>query len=720
MAEPGPLTQLPVWMKELSSIIQLQLDLMASMNRFVAEGQRAQHASASPTGEPDLDGLRVRFASVQQTWQGGQISEQRGDGEISKDGKGGKGFGLLGREDRPCFERPEVFPMACIQEGDENADATDAADAGGFGDVREFHDGDHGSPGHGNRGNRGNRGNHFGQGIQGMVRGNTDMLESYDKRIMESMVVEKESRFPNGLLNPRWIGKLGWDFGVMFFVLMDAIVLPFQLTFKSNANDQMDAFDLVWLWITTVVFATDILLSFNTAVERGERDRHSGKLALILDRCQIAKLYLRGWFIIDFGSAVPWAQISEAFYSGDSSQLTRLTKVVKFVRLLRLVRMLRLAKLKTIWERMEIRIGSVYIIQCISLLRVLCVVVAMCHWSACLFWLIGLPRNLFTELMSDEEQLAYEAAPHWTTVWRRHSNEQSEPWRWLDRSISETYVFCFYWTLGVMRTMPAEVTPVNLPERVFVLIFMFFALSAFAISIALITQSFFKLSERKKTFNEEYVALRLHLQKTKVSEAVQGRVKSYLTHLFDRRRIQAKEANLLNLLPENLREEVFRCQASHHMEQQLPVMSSFRRSQRLRLAAAAATCDFMPGETVVHQGELIDAAWILMSGQLHQDGDEEFPSVVHAECLGQEQLEHETCEYSEGKVVATEMSEVLKVDKANFLQIAKSFRGNVDPVRGTRRPELKRSMSGISDDRALRDGSDENTMRATVAVMSTS
>ena len=41
-------------------------------------------------------------------------------------------------------------------------------------------------------------------------------------------------------------------------------------------------------------------------------------------------------------------------------------------------------------------------------------------------------------------------------------------------------VFCFYWTLGVMRTMPAEVTPVNLPERLFVLIFMFFALSAFA------------------------------------------------------------------------------------------------------------------------------------------------------------------------------------------------------------------------------------------------
>lgn len=29
----------------------------------------------------------------------------------------------------------------------------------------------------------------------------------------------------------------------------------------------------------------------------------------------------------------------------------------------------------------------------------------------------------------------------------------------------DAYIFCFYWTLGVMRTMPAEVTPVNLAER---------------------------------------------------------------------------------------------------------------------------------------------------------------------------------------------------------------------------------------------------------------
>ena len=127
-----------------------------------------------------------------------------------------------------------------------------------------------------------------------------------------------------------------------------------------------------------------------------------------------------------------------------------------------------------------------------------------------------------------------------------------------------------------MRTMPAEVTPVNLPERIYVLIFMFFALSAFAISIALITQSFFKLSERKKTFNEEYAAVRLHLQKTKVSEDIQTRVKSYLKYLFDQRKTHAKEANLLNSLPDELKDQVFRCQALHYM-MQLPCIQNARR-----------------------------------------------------------------------------------------------------------------------------------------------
>ncbi|CAE7669159.1 AKT2, partial [Symbiodinium necroappetens] len=335
------------------------------------------------------------------------------------------------------------------------------------------------------------------------------------------------------------------------------------------------------------------------------------------NRCQIAKLYLRGWFAIDFGSTVPWAQISEAMFTNESSSsVTRLTKMVKFIRLLRLMRMLRLAKLAVIWDRIEAKIGSIFLIQCISLLRVLGVVVAMCHWSACLFWLVGLPTNLFTELMSDEGQASYTAGPHWTTVWRKHDVD-SEPWRWLDRSMSETYIFCFYWTLGVMRTMPAEVTPVNLPERVFVLIFMFFALSAFAICISMITQAFFKISERRRAFHEEFAAVRLHLRNSKVNEQVQERVKTYLKYLFNRRRIQAKEANLMNQLPQDIKMQVVQCQVMHQVDK-LPSVNRLHSSIRRKVCEIAHTCDIMAWETVVQSGQHAESAWVLVAGRVQR------------------------------------------------------------------------------------------------------
>ena len=61
---------------------------------------------------------------------------------------------------------------------------------------------------------------------------------------------------------------------------------------------------------------------------------------------------------------------------------------------------------------------------------------------------------------------------HWTTLARSISVIDQETgdvvvrhFRWLDRPDSESYMFCFYWTLGVMRTMPTEVYPVNFAER---------------------------------------------------------------------------------------------------------------------------------------------------------------------------------------------------------------------------------------------------------------
>mmetsp|Transcript_19859 Transcript_19859/g.46441 ORF Transcript_19859/g.46441 Transcript_19859/m.46441 type:complete len:700 (+) Transcript_19859:111-2210(+) len=508
---------------------------------------------------------------------------------------------------------------------------------------------------------------------------------------------------PFGVLSPHWGGKLAWDFLVMFLVLMDATVLPFQLTFKGNVEE--DSFDAVWLLLTTMIFGIDVVLSFNTAIEASEKDVHIAPGTLITSRIVIAKKYVRGWFAIDCGSTIPWSQIAEAITAGEgsSSQLTRLTKVVKFVRLLRLMRMLRLAKLGAIWERIEAKIGSIFFVQCVALIRVLLVVIGICHWNACIFWLIGLPSNLFTELMTDRARTEYADSPHWTTVWRL-TEAQAEPWRWVDRPMTESYVFCFYWTLGVMRTMPAEVTPVNLPERLFVLVFMFFALSAFAICVSLITQAFFKIWDRRRIFNEELAAVRMHLQKTHVEETVQLKVKAYLRYIFERRRIHAKEAGLMNYLPEQLKGQIRRSQVRMYMER-IPLMRELERDSIEKICDNAETYDLMQGDAVNTAGNVAEAAWVLVSGRLRvtkrlvgpMESDTTnlhtfAPVTVDEHCLDEEGPVLSRC-----TTLAAESSELIRIGKAMFFESISANRRKSLTLRGTALYHVQQTTSNLSN-----------------------
>jgi len=473
------------------------------------------------------------------------------------------------------------------------------------------------------------------------------------------------------LIDPRWGTKLFWDFFVMFVVLADALILPFQLAFK---NDKQDGFDEFWFWWTTILFGIDIVANFNTAIQVD--DDGSRPDALIRDRRAIALVYARGWFGIDFFSTVPWPRLVSIFAGGEegggSTQAAKLLKVVKFLRLMRLMRMLRMAKLRKLWERVEDEIGSVLLVQSMMLVRILVIVVAICHWSACIFWIVGSPESLITDLMPHEMYEEFAQVPHWTTIFRTHGPEQGV-WRWVDRPTSESYIFCFYWTLGVMRTMPAEVTPVNLAERIFVLLFMFFALSAFAISVASLTQAYFKISERSRSFTDELFAVRMHMKKLKIDQGCRRKIKEFLALMFERRRIMAKEANLLGVLPQRLRDEVDRAKHLQHLLR-LPGVSELSKG---KLAEICDNCvelmDMCPGDEACRMNEVASAAWVLCAGRLQASdawgevmilGDESL-DAVDEDCLwSREPVE------SPFTVSAYTACEMLRIDRDKFIRIA--------------------------------------------------
>jgi len=498
---------------------------------------------------------------------------------------------------------------------------------------------------------------------------------------------DESRRCISGVINPNWPARLAWDVSTMMLVLFDAMVLPFQMAYKEDAGDEFDVF---WLWMTTCFFATDIVMNFFTAFAAGKKDTDFEPGRMITSKSRIARHYSRTWLPIDVVSTVPWGTLS-SLLTGDSNsrsgQLGKLTKVVKFVRFMRLMRMLRLAKLVVIWERIEAKCGSIALLQGVGLLRVLFVLVCICHWNACIWWMIGQPVSLFTELLADSSQAWWKAEPHWTTIVRSYGPGEDQ-WTWIHRTRGDCYIFCFYWTLGVMRTMPAEVQPVNQPERLYIMFFMFFAFSAFAICVAQITQTFFKFTERKRTFNDDMSQVRMYLRHLKVSEQLQLKVKMFLRHLYDTRRIQAKELAMMGHLPAPIRHELEQARLNFHLDKIERLRYISTKSLNL-IADCSEMRDIAPGDILCIKDKVADSVFVLARGRLHavpngsfcdeidfQAADSRSLSpfggpggpvktleVVDEECL--RNFKHK----SKNTVLAILASSVLRIDKKSFREV---------------------------------------------------
>mmetsp|Transcript_10850 Transcript_10850/g.31376 ORF Transcript_10850/g.31376 Transcript_10850/m.31376 type:complete len:724 (+) Transcript_10850:72-2243(+) len=514
-------------------------------------------------------------------------------------------------------------------------------------------------------------------GIDGIPRvsGGRDRINSLSECLDLERTGKEEGggKIVDGVFNPNWVGRLCWDMGVILLVVIDAMVLPFQFAYKDGEDP--DDFDTAWSWITTSFFTADIFLSFFTGYLAGQDEPGIPPGKLVTKKSRIARNYIRSWFVLDFLSTIPWGMFANAL-AGDggsarTAQMATLTKIIKFVRFLRLMRTLRLAKLAMIWENVEARLGSLILRQALALFRVVLVLAGICHWNACIWWMVGQPSSLITEFMSTEAQASFKSLRHWTTVPRGVPGEE---WTWLQRSRPEQYTFCFYWTLGVMRTMPAEVTPENQPERIYVMVFMFFAFSAFAICVALITQTFFKFSERKRMFDDDMAQVRMYLRNSRpggVSDKLQSSVKSYLKHLFDVRRTYAKEVSMLNNLPPSLL-SALKYERLQDAIAKLDILRYLPPKAAYHVSDICEIRDLPPGAYISRKGYAAEAVWILLAGRLGSVGDDgedldDKVAIVDSGCLDSEAVVASTL-----TVYALTASEVIRVDKAKFIQIMSS------------------------------------------------
>lgn len=121
-----------------------------------------------------------------------------------------------------------------------------------------------------------------------------------------------------------------WDFMVLFLVIYNAVMVPYEVGFGKIGGDKLEIFD----YLVDAIFWIDIGLNFRTAYVD-----HAANM--IRDGRKIAQHYLVTWFPIDLPASVPFEAIVLAFASDlDNRQLAALA-LLKTPRLLRLARLLR-------------------------------------------------------------------------------------------------------------------------------------------------------------------------------------------------------------------------------------------------------------------------------------------------------------------------------------------------------------------------------------------
>ena len=174
------------------------------------------------------------------------------------------------------------------------------------------------------------------------LRRNSWATQTFAKATSVAMQDEQKKRLeelspnPNGrCLIPPGNSLLGrWDTLVFMALIFTGLVTPYEVSLLDTGFFSLHPLALVNR-LVDLTFLTDMVLQFFIIqdIETHEGSRY------IKDHGELAWLYLKGWFAIDFVSILPYDLLGEVIDSGEVSRL----KTIRLVRLFRLLKLLRMS-----------------------------------------------------------------------------------------------------------------------------------------------------------------------------------------------------------------------------------------------------------------------------------------------------------------------------------------------------------------------------------------
>jgi len=332
---------------------------------------------------------------------------------------------------------------------------------------------------------------------------------------------------PFGMVHPLSPFMRRWDLISVWLLLFTALVTPFEVAFI--ADDPFSPMYFVNL-VVNLAFFFDLCLNFCLMYYDPREQK------MISDRRKVAKRYLRGFFLIDLVSVMPYDDITRM--TGGSSNL----KILRVVRIIRLAKLLRILRSARIFARFENNMVINYGV--LKLTKFVVGTLFIAHWMACLWHLIKVIEDADCNWVSEY----YHGACVDPVGFR-----DEDP---VSKSVFSRYITAIY--LAVMTTSTVgygDVTPQTDVERTYLVFAMLIGASVYAYVVGSICSVIASMNHRETEFQELMDRLNLFIKEAKIDTGLAGRLRAFFRY---RRKVtnQISWGELLDLMSPSMRQEV--------------------------------------------------------------------------------------------------------------------------------------------------------------------
>ncbi|XP_072166800.1 potassium/sodium hyperpolarization-activated cyclic nucleotide-gated channel 2-like [Diadema setosum] len=371
-----------------------------------------------------------------------------------------------------------------------------------------------------------------------------------------------------------------WDLLMLLLIMANVILLPVVISFFHNKD--MSHGWIIFNCFSDTFFILDVICNFRTGIMNPKSAEQ-----VILIPGQIARHYLRSWFILDLVSSIPMDYIF-LLVGGRNHRLyevSRALRILRFAKLLSLLRLLRLSRLMRFvsqWEQ-AFNVANAVIRIC----NLVCMMLLIGHWNGCLQYLVPMLQNY-----PDQSWVAINGLEnaHW---WEQYT------WA-LFKALS--HMLC----IGYGKFPPQSITDVWLT-----IVSMVSGATCFALFIGHATNLIQSMDSSSRQYREKIKQVEEYMQYRKLPSNLRNKILDYYEYRY--RGKMFDEKHIFQEVSESIRQDVanYNCR---DLVASVPFFVGADGNFVTRVVTLLEFEVFQPGDIVIQEGTFGDRMFFIQQG----------------------------------------------------------------------------------------------------------